>query len=115
MSISRIDQSLGRGSGSSCRAERKPVNVTGTVASQRISPLARTHGVDPNTSAMRPGIAMASPKYPTRSAQTAVLQSPLCCSCGRSSTPGIVRAPPFRERLIRFCAAAVACASVLLT
>ena len=40
MSISRIDHSLGRGSASPCRAERKPVNVTGTVASQMITPLA---------------------------------------------------------------------------
>src|SRR5436305_1117041 len=31
MSMSRIDQSLGRGSASSCRAQRKPVNVTGMV------------------------------------------------------------------------------------
>jgi hypothetical protein len=89
MSMSRIDQSRGRGSGSTCRAKRKPVNVTGTVASQMITPLARTHDVDPNASAMRPAMATASPRYPTRRAQTAVLQSPLCCSSGGSSTPGI--------------------------
>ena len=99
MSISRIDHSLGRGSASPCRAERKPVNVTGTVASQMITPLATTHGVDPNASAMRPAKAIASPTYPTRSAQTAILQDPLCCSSSRSSTPGIVRAPPFSERV----------------
>jgi len=98
MSISRIDHSLGRGSGSPCRVERKPVNVTGTVASQMITPLATTHGVDPNASAMRPATAMASPTYPTRSAQTAILQDPLCCSSTRCSKPGIVRAPPFSER-----------------
>ena len=66
MSISRIDHSPGRGSGSPCRVERKPVNVTGTVASQMITPLATTHGVDPNASAMRPATAIASPTYPTR-------------------------------------------------
>src|SRR5207248_9101208 len=99
MSISRIDHSLGRGSASPCRAERKPVNVTGTVASQMITPLATTHGVDPNASAMRPAKAIASPTYPTRSAQTAILQDPFCCSSSRSSTPGIVRAPPFSERV----------------
>ena len=38
MSMGRIDQSLGRGSGSSCRAKRKPVSVTGTVASQMMHP-----------------------------------------------------------------------------
>jgi len=80
MSMSRIDQSLGRGSGSSCRAQRKPVNVTGTVASQMITPPARTHDVDPDASAMRPARATASPRYPTRRAQTAIHQWPLCCS-----------------------------------
>lgn len=61
MSISRIDQSLGRGSDSSCRAEKKPVNVTGTVTSQMITPAARTHRVDPNATATRPAMATASP------------------------------------------------------
>ena len=69
MSMSRIDQSLGRGSRSSCRAQRKPVNVTGTVASQMITPLARTHNVDSDASAMRPARATVSPRYPTRRAQ----------------------------------------------
>jgi hypothetical protein len=69
MSMRRIDQSLGRGSGSSFRAWRKPVNVTGTVASQMITPTARTHDEDPLASAMRPAI----------------------CSSGGTSRPGIVR------------------------
>jgi hypothetical protein len=34
----------------------------------------RTHGVVPNDIAMRPAIATASPIYPTRSPQTAILQ-----------------------------------------
>ena len=71
MSLIRIDQSLGRGSGRSRRAQRKPVNVTGTVASQMITPVARTHDVDPEVSAMRPASATASPTYPTRRAQSA--------------------------------------------
>ena len=83
MSIIRIDQSRGRGSGSSFLAQRKPVSVTGTVASQMIMPLPRIHGVDPTASARRPQIATASPTYPTRRAQTAVLQRLSCCSsCG---------------------------------
>ena len=52
MSMSLIDQSLGRGSGSSLRAQRKPVNVTGTVPSQMITPLANTHDVDPELPAL---------------------------------------------------------------
>ena len=90
MSMSRIDQSPGRGAGSSCRAQTKPVNVTGTVASQMITPLARTHEVDPNASVMRPAMPTASPMYPTRRAQTAILQCPLCCSseCPLCCRPG---------------------------
>jgi len=61
MSNSRIVQSLGRASGSSCRAERNAVRVTGTVASQTITPLARIQGVTPNASAMRPAMATARP------------------------------------------------------
>src|SRR5215813_13915347 len=89
--MSRIDQSLGRGSGSSRRAQRKPVNVTGTVASQMITPPARTQDEDPNASAMRPAVATTSPRYPRRRAQTAIFQCPLCCSSGGSSMPGIDR------------------------
>ena len=76
--MSRIDQSRGRGSVSSCRAQRKLANVTGTVASQMITPIAKTHDVDPNASAIRPTMATASPTYPTRRAQTALRQCPLC-------------------------------------
>lgn len=85
MSMRRIDQSLGRGSGSSRRAERKPVNVTGTVASQMITPPAKTQGVDPNANAIRPARATARPRYPTRSDQTAILQTRIVWSSDRSS------------------------------
>lgn len=112
MSMSRIDHSLGRGSGSSYRAARKPINVTGTVTSQMITPVARTHGVDPNARAMRPAMATASPTYPTRSDQTAILQSPLSFSSGRSSMPGIVRRRSANGRLWSG-AAAIACGTIL--
>ena len=48
MSMNRIDQYPGRGSGSSCRDQKNPANVTAAAASQMITPTARTHGVDPN-------------------------------------------------------------------
>jgi len=67
-----------------------PVNVTGTVASQMITPLARTHDGDPDASAMRPARATANPRYPTRRAQTAILQCPLRLNSGGSSMPAIV-------------------------
>ena len=54
MSINRIDQNPGRGSGSSCRARKNPVTVTAAAASQKITPPARSHGVDPDNIAMRP-------------------------------------------------------------
>ena len=57
MSISRIDQNPGRGSGSSCPARKKPVTVTAAATSQKITPPARTHGVDPDNIAMRPAAA----------------------------------------------------------
>jgi hypothetical protein len=60
MSMNRIDQYPGRGSGSSCRAWKTPVTVTTAAASQMITPTARTHGVDPDTITIRPTTAMAS-------------------------------------------------------
>ena len=93
MSMNRIDQYPGRGSGNSCRAQKNPVNVTAAAESQMITPAARTHGVDPDDITMRPAMATASARYPTRRAQTAVLKCPLCCSSGGSSMPGIVREP----------------------
>jgi hypothetical protein len=90
MSMSRIDQGLGRGSGNAFRAQRKPVKVTGTVASQMITPQARTHRVDPDAITMSPAIATASPRYPTRRAQTATLQCLLRISSGGSSSPELV-------------------------
>src|SRR5271165_974159 len=98
MSMNRIDQYPGRGSGSSCRDQKNPANVTASAASQMITPTARTHGVDPNDMTMRPAMATASPTYPTRRAQTAILQCPLYCSSGGSSMPGIV--PRLREQVI---------------
>jgi hypothetical protein len=47
MSMNRIDQYPGRGSGSSCRDQKNPANVTAAAASQMTTPTARTHGVDP--------------------------------------------------------------------
>src|ERR1019366_818634 len=96
MSMNLIDQYPGRGSGSSCRGQKNPANVTATAASQMNTPTARTHGVDPNDITMRPATATASPTYPTRRAQTAILQCPLYCSSGGSSMPGIV--PPLRDQ-----------------
>jgi hypothetical protein len=52
-----------------------------------ITPTARTHGVEPDPSTMRPTKATTSPRPPTRSAQTAILQCPMCCSCVGSSIP----------------------------
>ena len=78
MSMNRIDQNVGRGSGSSCRAHKNPVNVTATVPSQMITPTARTHGVDPDDFTIKPAMPTANPMYPTRRAQTAILQWPLC-------------------------------------
>ena len=94
--MNRIDQYPGRGSGSSCRDQKNPANVTAAAASQMITPTARTHGVDPNDITMRPAMATASPTYPTRRAQTAILQCPLYCSSGGSSMPGIV--PRLRDQ-----------------
>jgi len=85
MSMSRIDQSLGRGSCSSCRARRKPVKVTGTVTSQRSTPLARSNGVKPKARAISPASAMIKPAYPTRSDHTAILQRPLRSNSVRRS------------------------------
>src|SRR5664280_3796497 len=82
MSMNRIDQYPGRGSGSSCRDQKNPANVTAAAASQMITPTPRIHGVDPNDSTMRPAMVTASPTYPTRRAQTATLQCPLYCSSG---------------------------------
>jgi hypothetical protein len=90
MSMNRIDQYPGRGSGNSCRAQKKPVNVTAAAASQLATPTTRSHGVDPDNITIRPAIAMASARYPTRRAQTDILQCPLCCSSGGSSMPVIV-------------------------
>src|SRR5581483_263703 len=92
MSMSRIDQSFGRGSSSSCRAKRNPVNVTGTVASQTITPQARIHGVYPSASATSPANARANPTYPARSAQTDILQTrERCNSCGSSTRESYAR------------------------
>ena len=94
MSMNRTDQKPGRGSGSSCRAKRNPVHVTTAAASQRITPAARTHGVDPDTITTRPATPTASARYPTRRAQTAILQCPLCCSSAGSSMPLSMPEPP---------------------
>jgi hypothetical protein len=66
MSMNRIDQYPGRGSANLCRARKKPVDVTATTASQLITPTVRTHGVDPDYITMRPAIATASARHPTR-------------------------------------------------
>src|SRR5271165_5731377 len=90
MSMNRIDQYPGRGSGSACRDQKNPANVTAAAASQMNTPTATTHGVDPNDITMRPAMATASPTYPTRRAQTAIRQCMLYRSVGGSSMPGIV-------------------------
>ena len=78
MSMNLIDQNPGRGSGSWCRAHRNPVDMTTAAASQLITPTARIHDVDPDNITMRPATTTANPTYPTRRAQTAILQCPLC-------------------------------------
>lgn len=98
MGMNRIDQNPGRGPGSSCRAQRRPVNVTAAAASQMITPPARTHAVDPDDITMRPAMATASARYPTRRAQTAILQCPLRRSSVGSSTPMTLREPRMREQ-----------------
>jgi hypothetical protein len=50
MSMNRIDQYPGRGSGSSFRDQKNPANVIAAEPSQMITPTARTHGVVPATS-----------------------------------------------------------------
>ncbi len=95
MSMNRIDQNPGRGSGSSRRDQRNPVNVTAAEASQMIIPMAKTHGVDPNDTMMMPTRATDNPTYPTRSAQTAILQCWLESNSGGLSMSGIV--PPLRD------------------
>ena len=80
MSMNRIGHHPGRGSGKSCRALTNPVKVKAAATSQVITPTARTHAVDPDKDTMRPAMAIPSPRYPTRRAQTAILQCPLRCS-----------------------------------
>src|SRR5580692_6094563 len=100
MSMNRIDQYPGRGSGSSCRARKNPVRVTTAAASQMIAPMAKTHGVDPDTITMRPTMPTDNPRYPTRRAQTAILQCPLRWSSGGSSMPEILPDPSRRDEVI---------------
>jgi hypothetical protein len=95
MSMNRNGQSPGRGSGRSWRPQKTPVNVTVAAESQMITPAARTHGVDDLT--IRPTTATASATYPTRRAQTAILQCALYRSSGGSTTPASVRAPRRRR------------------
>jgi len=99
-SIQRIGQNPGRGSGSSRRAQKTPVKVTAAAASQMITPTTRTHGVV----AMMPAMATPNPRYPSRSAQTAILQCRLVRSPASSSTPngllGVVYGHVLRNALL---------------
>ena len=61
------------------------------AASQMIAPTAKTHG-DPDDITMMPTMATASPTYPTRRAQTAILQCLLFCRSGGSSMQESYRA-----------------------
>ena len=76
MSIHRSDHHPGRGSGSSYRARKTPVNVTAAQTSQMNIPAARIQGVEPEDSTITPTMTTASPVKPTRRAQTAILQCP---------------------------------------
>ena len=60
MSMNRSDQSPGRGSGNSCRAQNNPVKVTTATPSHMITPAARTQGVAPDDITMMPATATAS-------------------------------------------------------
>ncbi len=73
-----------------------PANVTAAEASQMNNPTATTHGVDPNETTMTPDMVTANPRYPTRRAQTAILQCWLYSNSGGSSTPDSV--PPLRTQ-----------------
>jgi hypothetical protein len=59
--MNRIDHNEGRGSATSCRAQKTPVNVTAAAASHTITPTARIHRVEPDDIAMRPAMPTASP------------------------------------------------------
>lgn len=50
-------------------------------------PGGQDHDVDPAHITMRPAMATATATYPTRRAQTATLQGPLCCNWAGSSMP----------------------------
>jgi hypothetical protein len=86
MSMNRIDQYPGRGSGNSCRDHKIPVNVTTATASQVITPTARTHGVAPIDITMMPARAMptrrtplAGPRQP--SASVRCIEAPAARPC----------------------------------
>jgi hypothetical protein len=80
MSMSRIDQYPGCGSGSSRRLQTTPARVTTAAASHVITPTTKTHGVDPDETTMTPTMATASPRTP--------LEGPRPPSCA-----GLVRLP----------------------
>ena len=97
--MNRIDHKPGRGSGRSRLAMKTPVNVTAAATSQINTPAPRTHGVDPDDSTMMPAIPTASPRYPTRRAQTAILQCLLCSSSAGSSIARSMPDGPVRRRV----------------
>jgi hypothetical protein len=88
--MNRIDHQPGRGSESSRRDRKNPVNVTAAAASQMKTPTARTQGECPVDITMMPTRPIANPEYPTRRAQTAILQCLLYCSSDGSFMPSIV-------------------------
>lgn len=64
MSMNRIGQYPGRGSEREERDRKNPVNVTAAEASQTITPVARTQGVNPNDITMTPAIVDSQPEVP---------------------------------------------------
>ncbi len=82
INIHRIGHNPGRGLGSCDRDKKTPINVTVAKASQRITPTARTQGVDPDFITMIPVMATTSETYPALRAQTAILQCEFPWSSG---------------------------------
>jgi hypothetical protein len=66
MSMNRIDQYPGRGSGNSCLAQKKPVKVTPAPASQLITPMLRPEATPQSRGQPRPPRPAKSAEYPRR-------------------------------------------------
>jgi hypothetical protein len=66
------------------------VAMTTAQTSQKITPVARTHGVPPDDRTMIPTTIVAMARRPTRRAHTAIFQCPLRCNSIGSSIQRMV-------------------------